>query len=73
MISNLYERLYKKSYTEDEISNDIAIQRLAMLMPHLSVGYQVALKKAIKSLEKDKTSAQNNGEGDISNDNTKEN
>lgn len=70
MISNLYERLYKKSYIEDEISNDIAIQRLAMLMPHLSAGYQVALKKAIKALEKDKTSYQSKVEN-TSNDNAK--
>lgn len=72
MINNLYERLYKKSYIEDEISNDIAIQRLAMLMPHLSVGYQIALKKAIKALEKDKT-IKNNMSENICNDNTEEN
>lgn len=72
MINNLYERLYKKSYTEDEISNDIAIQRLAMLMPHLSAGYQVALKKAIKALEKDKITTQIETEN-ADNDSTKEN
>ena len=60
---------YNKSYIEDEISNDIAIQRLMILMPLLSTGHQLALKKAIKALEKEKMK---NYLEEINDDNTKE-
>lgn len=60
---------YNKSYIEDEISNDIAIQRLMLLMPLLSTGHQLALKKAIKALEKEKMK---NYLEEINDDNTKE-
>lgn len=61
---------YYKSYTEDEISNDIAIQRLMILMPLLSTGHQLALKKAIKALEKDEITEDAISE-EINNDNPK--
>lgn len=60
---------YNKSYIKDEISNDIAIQRLMILMPFLSTGHQIALKKAIKALEKEKIK---NYLEEINDDNTKE-